>query len=562
MEPKPKIALILLGLTLLTGGVFRQVSEFDFLSFDDASCVVDNPHVRVGLTWEGIRWAFTTRHHGYWQPVTWIVHMAACQRFGLNAGAHHLVNLFVHIANVLLLFGLLVRMTRSTGRSAFVAALFAIHPMHVESVVWISRLNDLLCTSFWMLTLGAYMLYTERRDRRTYLLTLAAFVIGLMSKPMIVTLPIILLLLDYWPFCRIQKSTNWRPLILEKIPFFLLSAASSLLTFLNQYYGGVTATLAGLPLDVRCLNAIVAYGTYLFRLVWPDSMACLYPYNLPLPTWQIVSSLAALVVLSLVALRLGIRRRYVLTGWFWYLVILIPVIGIVQVGPQSMADRYTYLSYVGLFILVAWGVPDGAERISTRRAGLLPVLAGLIILAFAVRAWLQVRTWKDSLTLFQHAAAVTEENYMAHNNLGILLADAGRLDEAIAQYREALRIRPTFAFTQNNMGNALMQKGKLPEAILHFNKALRLDPAYAEAHNNLGIALAKQGKLDEAIGCFMTSLKANPDNAGRQKNLLLAIGKLEDKEKARSCYRAALDIAESAGEQDLADAIREKLAAP
>jgi protein O-mannosyl-transferase len=559
MNKRNQLTLIILGLILLTGSVFWQVSGFQFLSFDDASYIPDNPYVRDGLTKEGIVWAFTTRHHGYWHPVTWIVHMSACQLFGLNAGAHHAVNLLVHTVNVLLLFGLLMRMTGATGRSAFVAALFAIHPMHVESVAWIARLNDLLCTSFWILTLWAYVLYTERRDLRTYILTLITFIIGLMAKPMIVTLPIVLLLLDFWPLQRIQKSASWKRLILEKVPFLFFSAASSLLTFLNQVHGNVAASLEQLPLTVRCMNAIVACGTYLFRMIWPDQMACLYPYNLPLPTWQVASSLAALIGISALAIWFGTRHRYLLTGWLWFLVMLVPVIGLVQVGPQSMADRYTYLSYVGLFIMVTWSVSDWAKRFSVRSSGILSVAAGLIVLTFAARAWFQVRVWKDSLSLFQHAAEVTKDNYMAYNNLGILFADEGRLDEAIAHYREALRISPQFAFAQNNIGSALMQKGQLDDAIAHFHEALRLNPDYPEALNNLGIALAKQGRFDEAIGCFMVSLKANPGNFGRQKNLLLAIDGLPDKQKAAAYYRAALRIAESANETELADLIREKL---
>jgi protein O-mannosyl-transferase len=377
-----------------------------------------------------------------------------------------------------------------------------------------------------------------------------------------VTLPIVLFLLDFWPLQRIQKSANWKLLILEKVPFLFFSAASSLLTFLNQVHGNVAASLEQLPVDVRCMNAIVACGTYLFRMIWPDQMACLYPYHLPLPTWQVGMSLAALICLSALAIGFGTRRRHLLTGWLWFLVMLLPVIGLVQVGPQSMADRYTYLSYVGLFIMITWSASDWVKRYSIRSSGLLSVAAGLIVLTFASRAWFQVRVWKDSISLFQHAAEVTKDNYMAYNNLGILLADEGRLDEAIAHYREALRISPQFAFTQNNMGSALMQKGQLDDAIAHFREALRLNPDYPEALNNLGIALAKQGGFDEAIGCFLLSLKANPGNFGRQKNLLLAIDKLQDKGKAATYYRAALDIAESAKEQELANVLREKLSSP
>ena len=550
MNLRKQTLLIGLGLALLTAAVFWQVTGFEFVSFDDASYIPDNPHVRNGLSLDGVVWAFTTPHHGYWHPVAYVVHMLNCQFLGLNAGAHHAVNLLLHIANVLLLFGLLARLTGSAGRSAFAAALFAVHPLHVESVAWIAELKDLVSTMFWLLTVWAYALYATRARRGAYWLSVALYAVGLMTKPMILTLPVVLLLLDYWPLNRLT-SERWRRLAAEKIPFFLLAIASAAVTFLTAAHSGVTGSMTQYPAGVRAANVVAAYGTYLFKMVWPDRLACLYPYNPHLPAWQVGLSAAALLAVSGIALGLGLRKRHLLTGWLWFLAMLLPVIGIVQAGPQSMADRYSYLSLVGVFIMIAWSVPIG-------RAEIPAAIASAVVLLFAARAWFQVGTWKDSQTLFRHAIAVTENNVMAHNNLGLLLADEGRLDEAVVQYHEALKINPGFLFALNNLGNAMMQEGRLDEAVRCFRNALEIAPAYAEAHNNLGIALAKLGRIDESADQFLEALKANPSHPGRQRNLLSAIEKLQDKEKAAMYYRAALEIAEASNERNLADLIREK----
>ena len=557
MNVRRQTLLIALGLVLLTAAVFQQVTGFNFLSFDDARYIPDNPMVSNGLSFNGILWAFSTRHHGYWHPITWIVHMLNCQFFGLNAGAHHTMNLLFHIVNVLLLFGLLIRLTGRTGRSAFVTALFAIHPMHVESVAWIAELKDVLSTMFWLWTVWVYAIYIQNKARKFYWLAIVLYAVGLMAKPMIVTLPLILLLLDFWPLNRLS-SENWRSRVVEKAPFFVLAGISAIVTFLTTAYGGVVGSVAQYPITARVSNVITAYGMYLSKFAWPHHLACLYPYDMNLSTGKIFASVLIILLITGLAMATAKRHPYVLTGWFWFLVMLLPVIGIIQAGPQSMADRYSYLSYVGLFIMITWSVSDWANQ-SLRLGRVLPVLGIVIILALAVRARSQVQTWKDSLTLFRHAAEVTTDNYMAYNNLGILLADEGQLDEAIVQYRQALSLCPQFAYTQNNLGNALIQKNELDEAITHFNEALRLNPNYAEARNNLGIALAKQGRWDEAIHCFLAALKANPDNEGRQGNLLRAIDKIHDQGKAAAYYRATLEIANSANRPNLRDTVKEKL---
>ncbi len=554
--------LISLGLALLTAAVFWQVTAFEFVSYDDASYIPDNPHVRDGLSRENVAWAFTTRHHGYWHPVTWIAHMTVCQFVGVNPGAHHAVSLFMHILNVLLLFGLLVRMTGATGRSAFVAALFAIHPLHVESVAWIAELKDLLSTTFWILTVWTYTIYVRHGRRSTYCLALATYAIGLMAKPMIVTLPAILLLLDFWPLGRFLPADGTgavplRKLVLEKIPFFALAAASCAVTYFTTLFSGVVGSGAAYPLSVRLANVVVSYATYIWKMFWPDRLACFYPFHVPGP-WTVAAAAVFLAAVSALVILRWRKRRYLATGWLWYLVALLPVIGFIQAGAQAMADRYTYVSLVGIFVMISWGATEGAGR-DTR---LLWPLAVAVVLAFSVRAWFQVGVWRDPMTLARHAVQVTDGNYFQYNNLGIHLADQGRYGEAISNYFESIRINPDFAWTHNNLGNALMAQGRMDAAIREFKKALQLNPGYAEAHNNLGIALAREDHVETAIGHFMEALRADTSNVGRQQNLLRAIGKLEDKKKAAACYRAALGVAESANEQELAGVIREKLSAP
>lgn len=560
MTRKTQILLISLGLVVLTLAVFWRVSGYGYASYDDTAYLEDNPYVRNGLSRENIVWAFTTWHKGYWHPVTWISHMLDCEWFGLNPGAHHMGNVVFHVANTLLLFGLLWRTTGRAGRSAFVAALFAVHPLHVESVAWIAERKDVLSTFFWMLTVWAYVEFVREKGPRPYMLALLAYAVGLMAKPMIVTLPAILLLLDVWP---LQRRASWARLLTEKVPFLALSAASAVITYLTTTWSGAMGEAETYPLAMRLRNVTVSYAAYLAKMVWPDRMAFLYPFEHDLPAGRVAWSALLLAAVCALVLVQGRRRPYLLTGWLWYLLMLLPVIGLIQAGAQSMADRYSYLSLVGIFVMAAWGIPDlveiapaGARNAASR---VMPALAVLVVGALALRAWFQVGIWRDAITVTRHAVHVTKDNYIQLNNLGLLLEKEGRYDEAVSNYMEALRIRPGYAPAQNNLGSALMRRGDLDQAIVQLEEAVKTHPSYGEAHNNLGIALARQDRLDEAIAHFLAALTLNPNISSRQKNLLVAIGKLQDADKAAAYYRQALEIAEGTGQAELADVVREKL---
>ncbi len=527
--------LIGLCLVILTLAVFVQVRGFDYAGYDDGHYITENARVQAGLTLDGIRWAFTTRFAGYWHPVTWIVHMLGVQLFGLNPAPHHLINLFFHVINVLLLFSLLLRLTGATWRSAFVAALFAIHPLHVESVAWIAEQKDVLSTLFWLVTVHLYVNGT----RRSLALALVVYAVGLMTKPMLVSLPIILLLLDIWPLGRFAKPADAVRLVVEKIPFLLLSAASCAITFLTTRHGGVVASAEQFPLFLRLQNTVVAYAGYLYGMFWPDRMAVLYPYRAILPAWEVGCSALFLAAVTVAVAALWRTHRYLLAGWLWFLVMLLPVIGIVQAGSQAMADRYTYLSLVGPFIMIAWGASEFVNRRGERARTVVAVLAAVLVCALAVRAWFQARHWRSAMALYEHALAVTEGNYAVHNNLALILVQEGRFDEAMAHYQEAIRLNPEFAYSHNNYGNALLQVGRLNDAVAQFHAALKLNPDYAEARNNLGITLAKQGKLEDAIEQFLAALKIKSDDPRTVKNLGIALGELKNPQKVQEYLRRA-----------------------
>ena len=551
--------MLVIGLVLsaLILAVFSRLTGYDFVSYDDANYVSNNPLVRDGLSRQSIAWAFTTRHSGYWHPVTWIAHMLDCQLFGLNAGAHHLGNILIHMANTLLLFSLLSRSAGSVRKSAFVAALFAVHPLHVESVAWIAERKDLLSTFFWLLTLGAYLQYVEQRRKWSYVLAMAVYAIGLMTKPMIVTLPAIFLLLDFWPLnrlARIPKSAQaWRRtgfvLALEKAPFFVLALMSAAVTFLTTKAGGVVPSLDQLTMGMRMKNTVVAYAMYLFKMVWPMDLAVLYPFNPQLPTWKVASSVLLLVAISVLVIAYARRRPYLVTGWLWYLVMLLPVIGLVQAGAQSMADRYSYLSLVGIFIMLTWGVSEVADYTNARRGHFFLFstvfrcsAAGLVILALAARSWFQVGYWRNTATLFEHAGQVTENNYIAFINRGLIASEEGRFDEALGYYRKALNICPNYSIIYSEMGMTLMQQGKIDAAICAFRHSLDMKPDNPRVYNNLGIALAKQGKLDEAVAHFIKALSIRPDDDQAHQNFIRALTKMDDETKTIAQYREALKI--------------------
>jgi tetratricopeptide (TPR) repeat protein len=541
--------LLSLGLIAINLVVYVPVRHHEFINFDDPQYVVENRLVREGLTWAGVAWAFTTGYAGNWHPLTWLSHMLDVQLFGLDAGAHHLTSVLLHVANTLLLFGLLYRMTGALLRSAFVAALFAVHPLHVESVAWVAERKDVLSTLFFMLTLHAYAAYTRRRRPAGYALVLGLFALGLMAKPMLVTVPFVLLLLDYWPLARARSATR-RGLVLEKLPLIALAVASSVVTLVVQQRGGAVKGLDVLPLGRRLANAVVAYAAYLGKTVWPAHLAAIYPYPASLPWGWVAGATFGIIGVSVLALRAARRYPYLPVGWLWYLGTLVPVIGLVQVGGQPTADRYTYIPLVGVFILAAWGTADLVARRPQWRLA-VAAAAGMLVVGCAAVARRQVQYWRGSIALWEHAISVTRENYRAENNLGLLLSREGRPAEAIPHFVEALRIKPDFAEAHNNLGFALADQGRTREAIAHYTEAVRLIPAYVEAHNNLGVALSGEGRNDEAIREFQEALRLDPALAVSHNNLGAALAKQGRLEEAVRHFSEALRL-----DPDYADARR------
>jgi len=529
------LSLVLVAVTLV---VFWQVRNHEFISFDDNEYVTQNLRVRSGLTLSGTMWAFVAMHSNNWHPLTWLSHMLDCELFGLNAAGHHLTSLLFHIANTLLLFLVFKRMTEAPWKSSFVAALFALHPLHVESVVWVAERKDVLSTFFWMLTMWSYVRYAKGPRIDKYLWCLLFFALGLASKPMVVTLPFVLLLLDYWPLGRSRfgketdhrigsmNSGNLKPsvffLILEKLPFFLLASAAAALTVLAQQRGGTVKTLEFFPLETRIANALISYVSYIGKTIWPPPMAILYPYPDHISIWAVGGASLFLACVTFFIIRAVRGYPYLTVGWLWYLGTLVPVIGLVQVGMQAMADRYTYVPLIGLFIMVAWGVPDILAGWRYRKV-VFALGSGLSLFILAILSWTQVQWWQNSLTLFEHTLRVTSENFLIHNKLGNVLFQKGDMKKAVAHYQEALRINPHFVEASNNIGNALVHDGDISQAIDYYRKALLQAPDYADAHNNLGFALARQGRIEEAIAHYREALRIKPDFAQAQYNLGMAL---------------------------------------
>ncbi len=560
------IACLFLVLATLT--VYGGLRYHHFINLDDPLYVTDNPPVQGGLTLAGLVWAFTTRHAGFWIPLTWLSFMVDSQLFGLNPGGFFLTNLLLHLANTLLLFFWLRRTTRALGPSFLVAALFALHPLHVESVAWATERKDVLSTFFWLLTMWAYLWYAESQGFRRYGLILVCFSLGLMAKPMLVTLPLVLLLLDYWPLgrwpqkspapakksrskkSRSQKSGSQKSepgvplgrLIWEKIPLLALAAIFSVVTIYAQKEEGALAPLAYIPFSGRLPNVLVAYVIYLVKMIYPSGLAVFYPYSREaFPLWQWLGAGLTLSLISLLIIRKTLGHRYLLVGWLWYLVTLVPVIGLVQVGEQARADRFTYVPLIGLFIMVAYGMAELAERWRTPRL-LLPVGGGMVLTALMICTWVQVGYWRDPISLFEHSLKVTGGDPIILNDLGNALAAQGNTDQAFTQYEEALRLDPDYALTHYNLGIALAAQGKLDQAIAHYAEALRLKPDYAVAHNNLGVALRKQGKLDQAEAQYAEALRLKPDYAEAYDNLAIALVQQGKIDEAIPMFNKAIQI--------------------
>ena len=604
-------AVICLALALVTAALYWPMTHHEFVAFDDEGYITGNPHVNAGLTWSGAVWAFQSGYAANWHPLTWISHMLDCQLYGSYPGGHHATNLLLHIANTLLLFLLLNQMTGALWRSAFVAALFAWHPLHVESVAWAAERKDVLSGFFFLLTLIAYTRYvTSDKCQVTgtasflsrvkchvspyYFLALFFFACGLMSKPMVVTLPFVLLLLDFWPLGRFssfkfQVSSSEKPstlniqpstesatrLICEKLPFFALALAGSMVTYLVQKSGGAFWSSNVLPLQLRVPNALVAYVRYISKTFWPVDLAFIYPYPRHWPAG--LAAGAALMVLLWTGLFLWRARRnpYLFVGWFWFLGTLVPTIGLVQVGVQSMADRYMYLPGIGLFILVVWGLND-VLNLRPQWRPMLTLAGGVSLAGCLAVASLQLGYWQNSMRLFLHAVKVTTDNYAAYNCLGGVLEKAGKKDEAMALYAESVRVQSDYPLGQFNLGmmllengrteeglshlntaarlmphnpdlqfdlgNFWLQHGRLDEAVGHFTNALADRPAFPEAHNGLGIALLQQSKLNEAVAQFSEALRLKPDYADAHRNLALALTQQGRTGEAISHYREALRL--------------------
>ncbi|MDO8587508.1 MAG: tetratricopeptide repeat protein [Armatimonadota bacterium] len=552
-------------------GVYSQVLRHDFVNYDDPIYVTKNRHVQAGLTRESVTWAFTDIKNSNWHPLTWMSHMLDWQLYGKDPKGHHRTSLLIHILSALLLFAALSRMTGAVWRSGFVAAMFALHPLHVESVAWVAERKDVLSGLFWMLTLLLYAQYARRPGVVWYCLVFLSFALGLLAKPMMVSLPLVLLLLDYWPLRRLDVPKRVPALVLEKLPLLALSCASCVVTIMAQRAGGAVPPSEVIPPGIRVGNAAVSYVAYIWKCVWPTNMAVYYPH----PGHTLSQGLAALAALGLLAVTAASvacawKRQYVLVGWLWYLITLVPVIGLVQVGGQAMADRYTYLTLTGLFIAAAWGVSDLiAPRRPAQTVSVVPgvrksnkkkfvprdvpaapappnavaaALAAVVLIAAAFGAHKQAGYWSDSIALFDHAAKVTTSNALAYLNLANAQLAKEDYSAALANYERSLDIKPDVPKTLNNSGNALGALGRQDEAVERYRQALELEPEFAEAHANLGIALVNLRRFDEAITEFNKALGINPNIVEAHVNLGVALGAKGLLDSAMEEFSKAVEI--------------------
>jgi hypothetical protein len=520
MSAKTRQITLALLLLLLTLAVYGEVVTHEFIAYDDDAYVVSNPFVQKGISRATVTWAFTSFHEGNWHPLTWLSHMADVRLFGLNPRGHHAVNLLLHAANSVLLLILFTRMTGALWRSAFVALLFALHPAHVESVAWVAERKDVLSTLFWLLAMLAYVRSVERPGAAGTVLVMLAFSGALMSKPMAVTLPFVLLLMDYWPLGRLAGNNrcSFRILVVEKIPLFFLATVSCALTVLAQSRILAVVPLDALPFPTRLAHAVTAYASYVGKMFWPRNLAVLYPFPATVAPGKVAA--AAFLVVTVTAVAIVVRRRIpaLPVGWFWFLGTLFPVIGLVQVGQQALADRYTYIPFIGLFLMMAWGIPEAVAG-WRQRTWFLAVAGLAVMVSLSVLTRRQVAYWRDSVTLFEHTLRVTTANSVIQVNLGNVLEARGLHAEAVSHYREALRTRPGFAEAHYNLANALFAQQNASEAVMHYREAVRLKPGYGQAHANMGVALQSLGRIPEAMEQYRTALRINPDDFRARSNL-------------------------------------------
>jgi tetratricopeptide (TPR) repeat protein len=596
--------IILIYLLLTAGALiaFWQVGQCDFVLYDDATYVFENTNIQSGITPQAIRWAITTGYAANWHPMTWLSHMFDVQLFGLQPRWHHLTNLLFHIANTLLLFFVFNRMTKAPWKSAFVAALFALHPLHVESVAWVAERKDVLSTFFWMLTMCAYVHYVEHPRLRSYLAALAFLALGLMAKPMLVTLPFVLLLLDYWPLQRFEQNRSsqeisaeirnpvsakkrkgkssrkhipgssppdqvrgrlgqtprgvelekkpagdkyrWAvigPLLWEKIPFFALAALSSIATFIAQKKGGAVETIEALPPGIRIANAFVSYIVYIEKTVWPANLTVHYAHpGLP-PLWQVLGAVFVLIAATLTVIRTAKRFPYLAMGWLWYAGTLVPVIGIVQVGTQAMADRYAYIPLIGLFVMAAWGIPELLEKRRYRKEALFASSAS-VLLCLCIVTWTQVGYWRNSLALFSHVLEVDSNDYLIQQDRGLAYAKLGNHSQAIEDYDRAIEINPKYMEAYLNRGAAYGKLGDNRRAISDYDRAIKINPKCALAYLNRGVAVNELGNHTQAIEDYDRAIEFDPENADAYDNRGAAYAKLGNYSQAISDYNRAIGI--------------------
>lgn len=576
-----------LGLATLTILAYLPVLRAGFV-YDDEVYLLANPRVTSGLTWEGFRWAFTTFTAGNWYPLTWLSHMTDAQLFGMRPSGHHMTNLLLHVAASLVLFHVLRLMTGTTWRAAVVSALFALHPLHVESVAWVSERKDVLSTLFFVLALGSWWHYARRRTGVRYGGVLVLFVLGLLCKAMLVTFPFVLLLLDWWPLGRLgsRREEGFKRravfLLLEKLPMLACSAAAAVVTFIAQREGGAVGTLESYPFSLRVANAAVTYLRYIFKMIVPADLSVFYPYpDAGVPRWLLILSLTSLLASSALVLRFAWRLPYLAVGWFWYLGTLVPVIGLVQVGRQAMADRYTYVPLIGLFVLIAWGV-DALSGSWNRRQVVLAVGTAVVVLGAAAATWHQVGHWRNGETLFTHAIRTDPDNWLAHFNYGQWLAREKRVKDAAREFMTSAELRPEFSEAHYNLAVAFIDLGRRKEAILHlrealrsgflsevvqtalaemllregdatgsldsYAEALRLRPQNAEALVNYGVALTRVGRLEEAVQQYRAAVRLRPDMPKAYMNLGNALSDLGRNDEAIGFYRQALILAPNSAE--------------
>ncbi|MGA2788375.1 MAG: tetratricopeptide repeat protein, partial [Verrucomicrobiota bacterium] len=551
LEDKGVVSGVCLLLAIAVFLVFDQTLHFGFVNFDDDVYVYQNPQVVQGLTLHGIGWAFTHIHNANWHPLVMMSLMLDAQIYGLKAGGYHLTNILLHGATAILLFLVLRRMTGMLWPSAFVAAVFAILPLRVESVAWVTERKDVLSGLFFVLTLWAYGRYVEKSEVRSpkskvwYGLTMLFFTLGLLSKPTLVTVPFVLLLLDYWPLGRVAgggwRVARVRQLLLEKLPLFGLAAVFSLVTFITQKKAGALAALERQPLAIRWENALANYAVYLSNMFWPDNLAALYPRQAASPAWEIMVAGGLLLLITVLVVAFARRFPYLVTGWLWYLGMLVPMIGIVQAGFVTRADRFTYLPQIGLCLIIAWTIKDLTASWRYRRQ-LLGVAALAVIVALMIGAWKQTSYWRDSESLWTRTLDCTSDNAFAHLNLGLALGAEGRLDEAIEHFQKAAEIGPLQAQAYNDLGIMLVGKGRLDEAVTNFARAVEIQPDYAAAHLNWGAVLATQGKTNEAIALFQRAIELKPDYADAHYNLARELAAQGKTAEAIGHYQRAIQL--------------------